>query len=98
MLTLEQILRIACIFNALLIIAIKWGITDYYQLYRPKILPSKCNFCLFFWCAMVCIIAMNLSQRWSFKLGLLTFFDALTIAIIALFIFSNIANAYNKNQ
>jgi tryptophan-rich sensory protein len=31
----------------------KWGAITWYQLNRPKWLPADCNFCFFFWLAIL---------------------------------------------
>ena len=96
LLPLQQMIEIAAFNVAILIILIKWNIVSLYQLYRPKFLPNKCNFCWFFWCSIGELIYVITSQAIIEKhlvySTIMMVFDGLIMSVLSCTIFSLISH------
>lgn len=46
---IEIILYLTGLNTALILISEKWGLIEWYELYKPKFAPDTCYFCLSFW-------------------------------------------------
>lgn len=84
---MEMIVLVAlALFNTgLLILASKWGISEYYQLHRRRWMPEYCEFCTFFWMAAVevSIAATLMKYPYTLQGVCFVFFTALVMAVIS---------------
>lgn len=79
-----QIIYTALLLLALWLLAHKWGLVDYYQLHRPRWMPKSCNFCLFFWLAVLTYTAGHWGEIWAVSVAFRAIADALVTAVVAL--------------
>jgi hypothetical protein len=80
---LSELAEFALLNVAILVLSAKWGIVEAYQLYRPKWLPSSCNFCLFFWLSLVEYLALV-------HMGFEAIVFALCGAVLSCYLYANI--------
>jgi hypothetical protein len=69
------------------ILANKWGVVNWYQLNRRRWMPDRCNFCFFFWLALIEWLSIEIVPANGFRLldSIITpFFFALITAALSL--------------
>jgi len=68
----------------LFLIAIKFGIIEWYEIYKKRWMPKKCEFCLFFWMTVLeSSIYFSIFWHWGLLIIPVVFVFSLCSAVIS---------------
>jgi len=82
---------------AIHILAIKWGLVDWYNYNRQRWMPAACNFCLYFWLGLMQLAVLNFTTYLGLVWPPTAIFYALCTAVLSLVLKSKIGHGYNRD-